>query len=89
MKAILLDAAGTLFEPAEPVGKVYAHFARTHGYELDAFQAEKSFKKTFKELPEPIFTKEIDGHVTETMWWRTLVLRVTQFPENQRFEAFF
>jgi REG-2-like HAD superfamily hydrolase len=36
--ALLLDAAGTLLHPAEPVPKTYARFARAHGHETTATQ---------------------------------------------------
>ena len=31
-QAVLFDAVGTLFEPAEPVGQLYARYAAAHGW---------------------------------------------------------
>lgn len=89
MKALFLDAAGTLFDLAEPVGQVYARFARQHGLVLEAGEAESRFRSAFQEQPAPDYHDQSDGHQCEIQWWRTLVLRVVQADDDARFEAFF
>lgn len=89
MKALFLDAAGTLFDLAEPVGAVYARFARKHGLNLSKEEAESRFRAAFKNLPDPVYEDFEDGHQCEMIWWRDLVLRVTQSADDDDFELFF
>jgi len=89
MKAIFLDAAGTLFDLAEPVGKVYARFARKHGLNLTEQEAETRFRTAFKELPAPNYEDFEDGHRCELAWWRKLVLKVCNSAGDETFDLFF
>lgn len=47
VKAVFVDAAGTLLRPREPVGITYARHARHFGYEADPVEVETRFGKTF------------------------------------------
>lgn len=89
MNALLLDAAGTLFDLAEPVGQVYARFARQHGLAIDSATVESRFREVFQDLPAPHYQAYADGHDCEFVWWRELVLQVTGFPEDETFDRFF
>ena len=40
IRCVFFDAAGTLLEVAEPVGKTYARFARRHGLAVEAAALE-------------------------------------------------
>ena len=89
MKAISLDAAGTLFDLAEPVGQVYARFAHQEGFSLSPETVEKNFRAAFKTTPAPSYQSRIDGHTAERAWWRTLVLQATEIPPSEPFERLF
>lgn len=45
MKAVFVDAAGTLLRPREPVGITYARFAREFGHRADPVVIESRFRK--------------------------------------------
>lgn len=79
-KAITFDAAGTLFDLAEPVGVTYARVARSFGVIAEPERIEAVFRSTFGQLPPPhssgFATKEQTGEESERSWWRTLVRRV-------------
>ena len=89
MKAISLDAAGTLFDLAEPVGAVYARFGLQAGFTLDPQDVEDRFRSAFGKLPAPDYTLHSDGHTCERAWWRELVLQATRIPAGEAFERFF
>lgn len=89
MEALFLDAAGTLFDLAEPVGIVYARFAAQHGLALTAEEAESRFRSAFQSLPAPDYDAHHEGHECERLWWRQLVLAVTRAPDDAPFAAFF
>ena len=89
MKAIFLDAAGTLFDLAEPVGEVYARFAYREGFILKPEVVEKRFRAAFKASPAPCYLPQADGHTAERSWWRALVLEATQIPDSESFALLF
>ena len=72
-KALLLDAAGTLIEPAEPIGVLYQRFFARHGFETNRAALQAAFRETFASLPELDFDRFPDGHEAERAWWRELV----------------
>src|SRR5262249_3019801 len=49
--AVPPDAAGTLFEPVEPVGVTYARVACRHGITIAADAAERGFRDAFTAAP--------------------------------------
>ncbi len=53
--AVLLDAAGTLIRPSEPVGETYAAVARRFGAELEADKLAQAFKAVFGGMPDLAF----------------------------------
>jgi putative hydrolase of the HAD superfamily len=77
LRAVTLDAAGTLFDVAEPVGVTYARFARRHGIALAADQAERSFRAAFAAAPPLAFPADRPPRVAdhEQAWWRAVVER--------------
>lgn len=89
MPILFLDAAGTLFDLAEPVGDTYARIASSHGLLLDPNDLDRDFRVAFATLACPIYTQARTGHETETEWWRNLVKEVTRLPESPRFDRFF
>jgi putative hydrolase of the HAD superfamily len=76
LRAVFFDAAGTLFEPREPVGETYARIARSYGVEASAAQVSAAFRRVFHEAPGLAFGP---GHPAaalrrmERQWWRDLV----------------
>ena len=75
IKAILFDAAGTLFFLTKTVGEHYAYVGREVGLELDAQKLESSFHTAWQQMPR---RPAIDGprKNDDKDWWRELVSRV-------------
>ena len=76
LKVIFFDAAGTLFEPRDPVGATYARIARGYGVDAGADQVNHAFRRVFGGAPGLAFGP---GHsaaelrLLERRWWRELV----------------
>ena len=76
---ILLDAAGTLIRPAEPVGQVYArHLASAAGLQVDSARMDSAFRAVFAAALPPDYSLHPFGHAAEHAWWRDLVAGVLQ-----------
>ena len=77
-EAVLLDAAGTLIRPRQPVGETYAAMAGRFGVELDPAALSQAFVQAFEEMPDLAFdwTSTDELGRLERNWWRTLVCRV-------------
>lgn len=75
IRAILFDAAGTLFHLTKTVGEHYAYVGREVGLELDAEQLERAFHAAWRQMPR---RPAIDGprENDDKAWWRELVGRV-------------
>lgn len=76
--AVLLDAAGTLIRPREPVGATYAAVARRFGAAIDPQELLQAFVRVFGDMPDLAFDWQSarDLERRERAWWRTLVGRV-------------
>lgn len=73
IRAILLDAAGTLIRPSEPVADVYArHFARA-GWPVGADRLSDSFRSAFGSAGDPLYGDFPEGDLAERAWWRGVV----------------
>ena len=74
-RAILFDAAGTLFFLTKTVGYHYAYVGREVGLELDAQKLESAFHAAWQQMPR---RPAIDGprKNDDKGWWRELVDRV-------------
>jgi len=72
IRAILFDAAGTLFYLTKTVGNHYAYVGREIGLELDAQKLESAFHAAWKQMPR---RSAIDGprKNDDKGWWRELV----------------
>ncbi len=72
IRAILFDAAGTLFYLTKTVGDHYAYVGREVGLELDAQKLESAFHAAWKQMPR---RPAIDGprKNDDKGWWRELV----------------
>ena len=75
VRAVLLDAAGTLLRPREPVGVTYARFARMHGVDLPAWRIDDAFRRVLRAAPPMVFPNEAPARVEalERGWWRDVV----------------
>jgi len=71
-RAILFDAAGTLFYLTKTVGDHYAYVGREVGLSLDAQQLERAFHSAWQQMP---LRPAIDGprENDDKGWWRELV----------------
>ncbi len=72
IRAILFDAAGTLFYLTKTVGNHYAYVGREVGLELDAQKLDSAFHAAWKQMPR---RSAIDGprKNDDKGWWRELV----------------
>ena len=72
IRAILFDAAGTLFYLTNTVGDHYAYVGREVGLELDAQKLESAFHAAWQQMPR---RPAIDGprKNDDKGWWRELV----------------
>ena len=75
IRAILFDAAGTLFFLTKTVGDHYAYVGREVGLELDAQKLQNAFQAAWKQMPR---RPAIDGprKNDDKGWWRELVSHV-------------
>jgi putative hydrolase of the HAD superfamily len=75
IRAILFDAAGTVFHLTKTVGDHYAYVSREVGLNLDAQQLERAFHAAWQQMPR---RPAIDGprENDDKDWWRALVGRV-------------
>jgi putative hydrolase of the HAD superfamily len=72
IRAILFDAAGTLFYLTKTVGNHYAYVGREVGLELDAQKLDSAFHAAWQQMPR---RSAIDGprKNDDKSWWRELV----------------
>jgi putative hydrolase of the HAD superfamily len=75
LRAVTLDAAGTLIDVAEPVGETYARTAARHGIALVGSETECRFREAFVAAPPLAFPGVPPPRLAdaERAWWRALV----------------
>jgi putative hydrolase of the HAD superfamily len=73
LKAIFLDAAGTLFRLREPVGRTYSRIAARHGIQADPDRLEAAFRTAWRSLPPPLHPENRPPSDDDRSWWRELV----------------
>jgi putative hydrolase of the HAD superfamily len=78
IKAIFFDAAGTLIQPARPVGESYAVFARKYRLAVSAAEIAQRFRLCFHAAPPLAFPDAPAARITdlERAWWKELVQRI-------------
>ena len=69
LRAVLLDAAGTLIHLREPVGESYARVAREHGVDVPGWRVDDAFRRVLRAAP-PMLAADDDR---ERAWWRDIV----------------
>ena len=91
IKAVSLDAAGTLFRVRGSVGAAYAGVAARHGVRVDAAVIERCFRAAFRRMP-PLCFPGIDGAELpqrERAWWKQVVTTAFAGCRFADFAAFF
>jgi putative hydrolase of the HAD superfamily len=92
IKAIFVDAAGTLIRPCRRVGESYAVLARKYGVEVSAGEIAERFRLCFHLAPPLAFPSVPAARIEnlERAWWKQLVRRIFE-PRNefQRFDDYF
>ena len=78
-RAVLLDATGTLFDVARPLGDAYSELARAFGGDLDPGAMTDGFRTAFADTTPMAFPgrRGADLDRAERGWWRAVVERVT------------
>ncbi len=94
MRAIALDAAGTLLEVRGSVGEAYAAAAREAGAALDPERIEEGFGRAMKAASPLAFgdRPRPDRPVAERAWWRAVsrgAIDAADPPADFDFEDFF
>jgi len=85
LRAVLLDAAGTLIHLREPVGESYARIAREHGVDVPGWRVEDAFRRVLRAAP-PMLAADDAG---ERAWWRDIVRATFRAADQmQRFADF-
>jgi putative hydrolase of the HAD superfamily len=95
LRAVLLDAVGTLIRTREPIGETYARLARNHGADVPASRLEEAFGRLLRSAPPMVFRgvppERIPG--LERGWWRDLVRDTFRAADGMArfddFDAFF
>jgi len=75
--AVTLDAAGTLFEVAEPIGGTYARIAARHGMKLVPEDVDRRFRAALAAAPPLAFPGASPVRLAdhERAWWYAVVRR--------------
>src|SRR5271170_5091084 len=74
--AAFFDAAGTLFEAREPIGRTYARLARDFGLDAPEDAVAASFRRAFGAAPGLAFGpgfRDDELRRLEREWWRRRV----------------
>ncbi|MEN3940775.1 HAD-IA family hydrolase [Prosthecobacter sp. SYSU 5D2] len=70
---ISFDAAGTLIQVREPVGKTYAQFASQHGIVVEEVALKQAFRRVWGGLNVPFWPEGQRSPDDDRSWWRGLV----------------
>lgn len=95
IKAIFLDAVGTLFDVRGSVGEIYALLASRWGIEVDAVVLNQAFFNSFKMSPPMAFPGKNPADIPqlEFDWWKAIASQTFQkvglLEQFSDFSAFF
>jgi len=85
LRAVLLDAAGTLIHTRESIGASYARIAGEHGVVIPAWRLDDAFRRALRAAP-PMPASDDAG---ERAWWRDVVRATFRAADQmQRFADF-
>ncbi|WP_287129666.1 HAD-IA family hydrolase, partial [Candidatus Cyanaurora vandensis] len=83
IKAVFLDAAGTLIGVKGSVGEIYRQVAQDWGVDLDAAVLQQQFRQACQAVPPVDFSRG-DWEAAERQWWYGVVWQTVggeQFPD--------
>lgn len=85
LRAVLFDAAGTLIEPAEPVGETYARAFARQGAHVPAWRLDDAFARVMRRAPPLAFPGEPAERVAtlERRWWRDRVRETLRAADSE------
>ena len=93
LRVVFFDAAGTLFEPTEPIAHSYARIAGRFGVRADANAVASAFRRAFSTAPALAFgpgRPASELRRLERDWWRRVVARVFEdLGKFHDFDAYF
>ncbi|MFI5365306.1 MAG: HAD-IA family hydrolase [Candidatus Binatia bacterium] len=91
VRAVLFDAAETLFRVRGSVGAAYAAVAARHGVAVSAAEIETRFRAAFGDMPAMCFpgVPEAELPQRERAWWRRVVNAAFGGYPFAAFETFF
>ena len=91
LKAILFDAADTLFRLRGSVGAAYAAVAARYGVTVAAADVEQRFRAAFRRMPPLAFPGAPEAQLPqlEYAWWKQVVVSVFAGTRFNDFDAFF
>jgi putative hydrolase of the HAD superfamily len=77
IRAALFDAAGTLIEPIESIGAVYAQHAARQGLHISPSRLSDAFARASRQVPLPVTpaTDAPERRAVERAWWSDVVRR--------------
>lgn len=85
-EAVLIDAAGTLLSPSEPVAEVYLNYANKYGCKLTEDDILKGFRRAYN-MP---WTQSQLRYVGDARpFWRHIVTHATGCTSNDMFEEIY
>jgi putative hydrolase of the HAD superfamily len=91
VRAVSLDAAGTIIRIKDPVAKSYTEIANQHGIPVDEASIRQAFRTVFPRMSPLAFGKgaENDLQRQERDWWKTLVRNcLGRFGQHRAFNGF-
>ena len=93
LKAVFFDAAGTIFEARQPVGRSYARLAREFGVDTSEEAVSAAFRRVFHAAPPLAFGA---GHppaelrrLERQWWWARVADTFAGLGEFSDFDAYF
>ena len=91
--AVFFDAAGTLFEPRESIGRTYTRLARDFGLDVPEDAVAASFRRAFGDAPGLAFglgLRHDELRRLEREWWRQRVSETfAPLGKSHDFDAYF
>jgi len=74
IRAVLLDAVGTLIALREPVGDTYSRVAADYGVAIAPWRIGDALGRIFAAAPPPVFPDAPPAEISarERAWWRTI-----------------